>query len=268
MGIKADELLDLLRMIAPRELEEDWDNGGFQINIRNPEFSRIMVALEITNDVIKEAAEKKVDFIVTHHPLLMEKLDVIDADTLTGGYAIKLINLGITVYSAHTNFDAVFGGNNDYLADLLELQMVRRLKLKTPFGDNEMIGRMGSLRKPVTLKEMAEKVEKVLNLTEKPRVVGDLNAKISNVALSTGSGAESMDAAIQNHCDLFITGDVKYHQAQKAKEMGLNVIDAGHYGTEYIFIENFANILRKAVEGKAEIIESTSLVNPFDSVVY
>lgn len=268
MGIRVEELLDQLRIIAPRELEEEWDNGGFQINTRIPEAKRIMVALEITNDVIKEAASKKVDFIVTHHPLLMEKIDVIDAGTLTGGYIVKLLSHGITVYSAHTNFDAVFGGNNDYLADLLDLQMVRRLKLKTPFGDKEMIGRLGSLREPITLKEMAERVESVLKLTEPLRIVGNLKSKISTVAISSGAGAFAMDAAIKNRCDLFITGDVKYHQAQKAKEMGLNIIDAGHYGTEYIFIENFANKLRKAVGDKVEIIESASLVNPFDSVVY
>lgn len=268
MGIKVEELLDQLRVIAPRELEEEWDNGGFQINTRKPEAKRVMVALEITNDVIREAVAEKVDFIVTHHPLLFNKIDVVDAGTLTGGYIIKLINHGITVYSAHTNFDAVFGGNNDYLADLLDVQMVRRLKMRTPFGDKEVIGRIGNLRKPITLKEMADRVEEALHLTEKPRVVGNPKAKISTVAISSGAGSYALDAVIQNCCDVFITGDIKYHNAQKAKEMGLNIIDAGHYGTEYIFIENFANKLRKAVGDKVEIIESASLVNPFDSVVY
>lgn len=267
MGIRIEELLDQLRIIAPRELEEEWDNGGFQINTRKPEAKRILVALEITNDVIKEAVEKKVDFIVTHHPLLFNKIDVVDAATLTGRYLIKLINHSITVYTAHTNFDAVFGGNNDYLADLLDVQMVRRLKMSTPFGDKEVIGRMGKFRKSMALKDVADKVEEVLKLTEKPRIVGNPKAKISTVAISSGAGSYALDAVIQNGCDLFITGDVKYHNAQKAKEMGLNVIDAGHYGTEYIFIENFASKLRKAVGDKVEIIESQALVNPFDSVV-
>lgn len=268
MAIKIDELLDQLRIIAPRELEEEWDNGGFQINMGNVQVKRILVTLEVTNAVIEEAAKRKADFIITHHPLMMEKIDVVDARTLTGNYIIKLIKHGITVYSAHTSFDSVFGGNNDYLADLLDLQMVRRLKIRTPFGDKELIGRIGSFSKPISLKEAASLVETSLNLTEAPKIVGDQEAIINKVAICTGAGGDSIDAVIRNDCDLFITGDVRYHQAQKAREMGLNIIDAGHYGTEYIFIKNFAQKLEKAVEGQVEILESNATVNPFDSMVY
>ncbi|GAB1475252.1 Nif3-like dinuclear metal center hexameric protein [Bacillota bacterium] len=269
MGIPIEELLDQLRIIAPRELEEEWDNGGFQINMGNKQVKRILITLEITNAVIEEAVKLKADFIVTHHPLLMEKIDVVDADTLTGNYLIKLIKHGITVYAAHTSFDSVFGGNNDYLADLLDLQKVRKLKVWTPFGDKEMIGRVGSFRERLTLKEAASLVETALELTGPPKIVGNQNAVITRVAICTGAGGDSIDAAIRNGCNLFITGDVRHHQAQKAREMGLNIIDAGHYGTEYIFIKNFADKLRKAVNNTAvEILESEVVVNPFDSMVY
>lgn len=268
MAINMGELLDQLRIIAPRELEEDWDNGGFQINMGNRQVKRILVALEITNAVIDEAAACKADFIVTHHPLLMEKIDVVDARTLTGNYIIKLIRQGITVYTAHTSFDSVFGGNNDYLADLLDLQKVRRLKIWTPLGDREIIGRMGTFPRPVTLKEAAALVESVLGLTEPPKVVGNPNATVLTAAICTGAGGDSIDAAIHNDCDLFITGDIKHHQAQKAREMGLNIIYAGHYGTESIFIHNFAEKLRKVVQDQVEILESNVIVNPFDSMVY
>ena len=268
MAIKIDELLDQLRIIAPRELEEEWDNGGFQINMGNKQVKRILVALEITNAVIEEAVKCKADFLITHHPLLMEKIDVVDARTLTGNYIIKLIRHGITVYSAHTSFDSAFGGNNDYLADLLDLQKVRRLKVWTPFGDKELIGRMGSFAKPLILKEAAALVESVLNLTEPPKIVGNPDASVLTVAICTGAGGDSLDAVIRNNCDLFITGDVRHHQAQKAREMGLNIIDAGHYGTEYIFIKNFVEKLKKAVSNQVEILESNVIVNPFDSVLY
>jgi len=268
MAIKVDELLDQLRIIAPRELEEEWDNGGFQINMGKGRVDRILVALEITNAVIEEAVKCKADFLVTHHPLLMEKIDVVDAAALTGNYIIKLIRNRITLYSAHTSFDSVFGGNNDYLADLLDLQKIRRLKIWTPFGDRELIGRMGSFSKPLTLREAASRVQEALNLAEFPKIVGSHDAKVLTVAVCTGAGGGSIDAAIRNGCDLFITGDVSHHQAQKAKAMGLNIIDAGHYGTEYIFVKNFAEKLRKAVEGQVEILESNVIVNPFDTMIY
>ncbi len=268
MSIKIDELLDQVRIIAPRELEEEWDNGGFQIDMGNKQVKRILVALEVTNAVIDEAVKYKADFLITHHPLLMEKIDVVDAKTLTGNYIIKLIRHGITVYSAHTSFDSVFGGNNDYLADLLDLQKVRRLKIWTPLGDRDIIGRVGSFRKPIPLKEAGELVESVLNLTEPPKVVGSPDALVQTVAICSGAGGSSIDAVIYNGCDLFITGDIRYHQAQKAREMGLNLIDAGHYGTEYIFTKNFAEKLKKAVGDQVEIVESNVIVNPFDSMLY
>ncbi|NLT48744.1 MAG: Nif3-like dinuclear metal center hexameric protein [Clostridiales bacterium] len=267
MAIKVDELLDHLRIIAPRELEEEWDNGGFQINMQNQQVKRILVTLEITNAVIEEAAKRKADFVITHHPLLMKKIDVVDAGTLTGNYIVKLIRHGITVYAAHTSFDSVFGGNNDYLADLLDLQKVRRLKVWTPLGDKEIVGRMGTFAEPMTLREAASLVESVLNLAEPPKVVGNPNATIRTVGICTGAGGDSIDAAIENGCDLFITGDVKHHQAQKAREMGLNIIDAGHFGTEYIFTQNFAEKLKKAVGDQVEILESNVIVNPFDSML-
>ncbi len=268
MAIKIDELTDQLRIIAPRELEEEWDNGGYQINMGKEKVERIMVCLEITNAVISEAVKRKADFLVTHHPLLMEKIDVVDAGTLTGNYIIELIRQEITVYTDHTSFDSVFGGNNDYLADLLDLQKVRRLKIWTPFGDKEIIGRMGSFETPLSLKEAAALVESALNLTKPPQIVGNPDASIRNVAICTGSAGDSIDAAIRNDCDLLITGDVRHHQAQKAREMGLNIIDAGHYGTEYIFVKNFAEKLRKAVQDQVEILESNVIVNPFDYMVY
>jgi putative NIF3 family GTP cyclohydrolase 1 type 2 len=57
---------------------------------------------------------------------------------------------------------------------------------------------------------------------------------------------------------------VRHHQAQKAREMGLNIIDAGHYGTEYIFVKNFVEKLRKSVQNQVEILESNVIVDPFD----
>ncbi|MDD3874345.1 MAG: Nif3-like dinuclear metal center hexameric protein [Methanosarcina sp.] len=268
MAISLTELVSELRTIAPRELEEDWDNGGFQINMGQDMMTKILISLEITSEVIKEAVNLGVDCIITHHPLLFHKIDVIDATTITGSYIIQLIGHGISVYSAHTAFDSVFGGNNDYMADLLDLQQVRKLKVWTPMGNRDLSGRMGTFHEERTLAETVKFVEKVLDLKTQVKVVGNPNQMIKTVGLCTGAGGDSIDAAIRNGCDLFITGDISHHEAQKAKEMGLCLIDAGHYGTEHIFAENFASKLRKASEGKVEIFESNIVANPFDSMIY
>jgi putative NIF3 family GTP cyclohydrolase 1 type 2 len=107
-----------IQLLAPRELEEEWDNSGMQINMGNNEVSRVLVALEITKSLIAEAMMKGVDFIITHHPLLFNKIDQVDNNDIIGNYIIDLVKADISVYSAHTTFDEAFGGNNEYLADL------------------------------------------------------------------------------------------------------------------------------------------------------
>ena len=271
MSMKMSELISEIEIIAPRELEEAWDNCGMQINMGNTEINNVLVALEITKSVITEAMEKKIDFIITHHPLLFNKIDVVDNNNITGNYVIDLIKQGISVYSAHTTFDDAFGGNNEYLADLLGLSRVRRIKNKRPSMKDSsrefFIGRMGNFSDPMTMEDACKLVEKALNIKGQLKTVGDPNKMIRTVGLCTGAGGDTMAAAIRNGCDLFITGDVRHHEAQIAREKGHCLIDAGHYGTEKIFAENFADKLRKNVGSKIQIIESEIDTNPFDIVI-
>ena len=271
MSMKMSELVSEIEIIAPRDLEEDWDNCGMQINMGNQEVERVLVALEITKSVIAEAMMKEIDFIITHHPLLFKKIDVVDNNSITGNYVIDLIKAGISVYSAHTTFDAAFGGNNEYLADLLGLSRIRRFKsrrLDQKEGAGEyIIGRIGNFPEPITMAAACGLVEEALDIRGELRTVGDPNKVISTVGLCTGAGGDTMDAAIRNGCDLFITGDVRHHEAQKAREKGICLIDAGHYGTEKIFAVNFADKLRKNIGSKIQIIESEINTNPFKNAI-
>ena len=271
MSMKMSELIAEIEVIAPRELEEDWDNCGMQINMGNQEVNRVLVSLEITKGVIAEAMMKDIDFIITHHPLLFYKIDVVDNNTITGNYVIDLIKASISVYSAHTTFDDAFGGNNEYLADKLGLSRIRRIKNKRPAmkGDAReyVIGRMGNFYEPITMEAACRLVEDALGVKGELKTVGDPNKIISAVGLCSGAGGDTMRTAIQNGCDLFITGDVRHHEAQIAREKGICLIDAGHYGTEKVFAENFADKLKKNVGSKIQVIESEINSNPFKNMV-
>lgn len=264
MPVKTEELIQIINSYAPRDLEEDWDNSGWQINQGAPDVNRMLVCLEITHEVIEEAVSKEVDFILTHHPLIFGNLDVIDGNNITGNYIIRLIKSGKSVYSTHTSFDSAFGGINDDLAERVELQKIRKLHMHKPNGEpEEIIGRLGEYEKEKTLEDVCAIVKNALEINTKLFVIGDPSAKIRRVAVCGGAGGDAIPGLINKHCDLFITGEVKHHEAQMAKEGNLCVINAGHYATEKYFAENMGEKLFSQLGDKIDIIESSIDVEPF-----
>lgn len=261
MGISKLEFIDVMEKIAPSDLTETWDNCGMQIDLEQKEIKKILVTLEITKETIKEAVSLGVDFIVTHHPLYFSSFKNIDCNDIIGNYSVSLIQQGISVFSAHTNFDKAEFGNNFYLASLLNLKNVKNF---SEFGE-EYIGLFGVISEEMRLKELIDVIKKSLELQiNEIKVVGNFEDKITKIGLCTGAGIDMLEIAALNGCQLFITGDVKYHDAIKAKEMGINVIDAGHYGTEKIFVPNMVKQLKDAFEGKVEVFQSAIDINPFN----
>lgn len=251
-----DELIEAIESFAPLDDYVEIDSSGIQLKTGSGEFRRILVCLEINDDVIDEAVRENADMIVTHHPMLFYPVKNICDSDVPGRYIIKLIEHGISVYSSHLPFDFCPTGNNAYLAKLLGLEM-------DPVAAG-IHSASGSFREPVSLDEACRITEKALDLPEGYlRVVDGGKAELKRVGLCTGAGGDMIDEALGNGCDLYVTGDLKLHEAQYAKAMGISVIDAGHYGTEKIFAENFAAQLREVLGDRADVIEAVSDTNPY-----
>lgn len=251
--------IEILETICPPELAEAWDNSGMQIGTSGKEVNRVLVALEVTEAVISEAESICADLILTHHPLLFHPAANICEDTVIGDYIHRLIRSGISVYAAHTNFDKTEGGNNDYIGRLLPVENVRHV------AGTDGFGRMGDTLFDMTFLEFAHQTADAFGVEERHfRFVGELSREIRTVGWCSGAGADFLQAAFDAGCNLYLTGDLGYHAAQLAKEMGLCVLDAGHYGSERIFAENMAELLREALSGEEiEILESNQDLNPF-----
>jgi dinuclear metal center YbgI/SA1388 family protein len=261
MAIKFEAVVQAIEQIAPKYLQESWDNSGIQISTGKLEIEKILTTLELTDEIVEEAIREDIDLIVSHHPLIFGGIKSIDFHDPIGSMIVKLINAGICVYSSHTPFDKIEGGNNDYLAELIGLRDISGF---TAGDEVEMIGRIGILPHPMMLSSVVDLLAEVLNMeTFEIRFVGDPNQMITTVGMCTGAGADLMDLAISNGCQLFITGDLKYHDAQNAKAKGIAVIDAGHYGTEKTFSDNFADKLKAVIGEQAEVIESKVDIDPF-----
>lgn len=253
------EFIKVMESFCPDGLAEPWDNCGFQINSGIDKVERILVALEITSKVIDEAVNRDADLIVTHHPLIFGGVKSIDARDVTGGYISKLIKRDISVFSCHTSFDKMEGGNNDYIGRILDLENVR------PFDMDNGFCRKAETPFEITFSEMIHQISEAFQIDEKYfKMVGDKTRSINCIGWCSGSGGEFIRDAVSEGCDLYITGDVKYHDAMYAAESNICILDAGHFGSEKIFVENMTGILRyEFKEYDVEILESIVDINPF-----
>lgn len=260
--INIQKALVAVREAAPEPLQESWDNSGVQIlTDKDQEIRAILTCLEINDDVVEEAVKKKADLVVTHHPLFFSRLSSVRSDDIVGAQAIELIRHSISVYSAHTSFDSAARGTNQDLAEKLGLRDI------VPMYPSESdpaagMGRYGVYQESLSFSAFLEKVKEVCGQSL-IRPAGVPPVSVRKVALCTGAGSEFMDDAHASGADVYLTGDVKYHEARHAYDLGMCVIDAGHYGTEILFAENMAALLRESLGDSVQILVSETDINPF-----
>ncbi|MCK9479433.1 MAG: Nif3-like dinuclear metal center hexameric protein [Firmicutes bacterium] len=222
------DIAAVMEEYAPKALAEKWDNVGLLVGSYNSKVNTILIALDADNDIISEAVKMGADLIITHHPIIFNAINSVTDDTVTGMLLQRLIRNNISLYAAHTNLDTAKGGVNDALAHELELSNV--VDLCAPGFDGG--ARMGRVKKQ-TLGEFAGFVKNTLNSAVIKRV-GDASKTIQTVGVCGGSGGYMIESAKQSGCDALVTGEAKYSDEQKAAQLGLCLIEAGHFETENI----------------------------------
>ncbi|MBR5614989.1 MAG: Nif3-like dinuclear metal center hexameric protein [Clostridia bacterium] len=235
--IRLSNIMEELEKIAPSELKFPWDNVGLLVGDEAQKISRVFVCLDITAENVKAAAEFGADLIVSHHPLIFEPLRSVTASDVTGSIVRELIKNNISAFCMHTSFDMADGGMNDLLAQKLGLENVRKFTAQECIDTNgeklDGIGRVGSLDVPQTMEDFLEQVKDAL-CCKAIKYTGDLDDRIQTVALCSGSGGSEMYAAYHSGADVYVTADLKHDHGRIASEIGLNMIDAGHFETENI----------------------------------
>ena len=227
------EVFAFLQEKAPFELQEGFDNSGFLVGREDTSVSKILVALDITEQVAQEASEHGAQLIVAHHPVIFGGAMSVTDQTVTGRVLLSLVENGIAAICAHTNLDAVEGGVNDALALRLGLTDIGHLKQSgvdkqgRPYG----IGRVGIVPEQ-PLYDFAMAVKRLLGANGIRLVDGGKPVRM--VAVGGGACGDMMSDALAQDCDTFVTSDVKYHQFLEARALGLNLVDAGHYPTENV----------------------------------
>lgn len=220
------EIEQALFELAPREGAMDWDNVGHLLGDPDSQVSRVLVALDITEDVADEALAHGCELIVAHHPVMNCRwlpVQSVRSDTPQGHLLLKLLRNGVSAICMHTNLDVAWGGVNDVLAEKLKLVD------PGPLCDNGL-GRVGRLEEPMDLADFVRFVSRSLGCNG-VRYAG-AGKPVCRVAVGGGACGDFEDDAIRAGCDTFVTADLSYHQFLDAKGKGINLIDAGHFPTE------------------------------------
>jgi dinuclear metal center YbgI/SA1388 family protein len=350
--MKVNQIAEQIEKIVPLKLAQDWDNVGLLIGSSDKNVKRLLLTIDITTDVLAEAKRLKTDLIVSYHPVIWDGLKKINPDGPTG-IAYELIRCGIAVFTIHTALDAVTGGVNDGLAEMVGIADGKPIGdyVKSPVGDSFKLvvyvpvesaakvadavfaagaghignyshcgfasqgqgsflplegarpaigkrgvlekvpefrfetivpadklanvilailkahpyevpaydifkladettkfglGRIGRLAKPTQLKAIIAKIKKQTG-AKAIGIIGPENRLVKTAAVCAGSCSKIINLIIAQKADLYVTGEIKHHQALAAQEAGLTVICLSHTVSERFILKKLAGQLQKSL---------------------
>ena len=245
------ELYDSLSACMPEELREEWDNDGIMCcTDSSADICNVLITLDVTEEVVDYAINHNFDLIISHHPLIFRPISSVTEDNHVSRKVIKLISNNISVFSFHTRADKAVGGVNDILAGLFELEKVES------FGEGGL-GRVGNIPE-CELDVFLELVKGKLS-ADVLKVADGYNT-VHRVAVVGGDGKDFVRAAIECGADTYVSGRISYNMMEEASELGINLIEAGHYFTEAPITNYFADLVA-SFDGNAyiEIVDSNMI---------
>lgn len=262
---KVKEIVGRLRESFPEEIASKGDPVGLQIGSMEAEVTKVMTTLDVRPQVVKEAVEKGVNFIVSHHPVMFRPARNLDYSDPQNAMYANIIKNGITIYSIHTNSDKAQNGSSDWEAEELGLQDIAPFALD---DDGIAIGRKGKLPQTMSAYDFAYYVKDKMNIKMARLITADNQKPIATVGFICGDGGKYWRRALEDNLDAFITGDVYYHVGHDIISSGLTVVDPGHY-TEKLFKYKVYDLLKDWNEEKnwqvgVELSEVST--NPFQDL--
>lgn len=240
-------IADVIENVAPLQWQDDFDNAGLQVGDCEQSVSAVMVCLDVTEDILVEAAKKGCNLVVSHHPLIFSPLRQVAGLSYQQRCVEKAIKSDIAIYAAHTNLDNAKGGVNYRIAQKIGLGGLQFLQPK--FEGQCGSGLVGTLRRPMGEIEFLEKLKKVFGVEDLQHSC--LSGRtIEKVALCGGAGSFLYGAAVEAGADAFVTGEISYHTYFDAAGAygghGLLLAEMGHYESERFTIDLLAEIVSEA----------------------
>ena len=255
--VTVGELVQVMERLAPRCLAETWDNPGLHVGSPEWPVKLIWVALDPTQGLIQQAVDNHVNLVITHHPLIFRPLYSVDLGTQPGRIIELALKNQVALLCAHTNLDSARGGVNDMLAEKVGLKSFEVLKpvensrcrevvndLYPVHGHSEMegLGRIGNLPEPISFEALVDRIKKEFALST-VKTAGNPVQDVRRIAVCGGSGRSLLGDFLRSDADVFISGDMGYHDGQQVADLGKGLIDIGHFSSEHVMVEGLARQL-------------------------
>ncbi len=252
--MKVIELYKYLDKKIPSSLSCDWDNDGLMCcGTPEKEVKRVLIALDITEKTVEKAIEGGFDVIISHHPMIFKKIGALEPSKAGARKAIALIKNDIAAMSFHTRLDSLSGGVNDILCSALGIENV------IPFGPaGEEMGRIGYIHSSMAINDFCLYVKEKLR---SPAVFAASSGKnVYKVAVLGGDGKDFVEAAINAGADTYLSGRISYNIMAEASELGINLVEAGHFYTEDPVCSYLSELVTEADKDiKTEIYNSNEI---------
>lgn len=256
--MKCKEIIQRLEQEFPVKYAVPGDKTGFQVGDREKEVTHVFVAVDANEENIEEAIRLGADLLVTHHPMIFAPLSTVTTDSINGRRVMKLIENGICYFSAHTNYDSC------RMADLAaEKLCLKECQVLEEVTEGIGIGKVGTLPTEMTLRECAIYVKEKFSIPS-VKFFGDGAVSVKRMAICPGSGRSVIGECHKLGADVFVTGDIDHHTGIDQVDDNLPIIDAGHYGVEYIFIEDMQRVLKEKCPNIQ--VSAAKIKHPFEVV--
>lgn len=252
--MKVRDIMALIEGLAPLHYQDEWDNCGLQVGLPSAEVSKVLVCLDVTEEIVDEAISKDCQMIVSHHPLIFRALKQVSCSTYQQRCVMKAVCAGIAIYSAHTSLDNAPGGVNYEIAARLGLSNVRFLA-PSPSGEWGS-GIVGELAEHSITDEALVSSAKQIFAVEAVRCSQPTGREIKKIAVCGGSGAFLMKDALRAGADCFICGEFHYHDY--FENDGLFLLELGHYQSEQYTM----NVLERLLSPVVEVCMTQIYTNP------
>ncbi len=272
MSVKIQEVIAALERFAPLPLQESYDNAGLQVGLTEAEVSGVLLCLDVTEEVVREAVDLGCNLVVSHHPLLFRGLkSVTDANYVQRCVRLAIQN-DVAIYSAHTNLDNAEDGVNFKMAErlgLVDVELVNPRKVPVYIDGREqtvkagsgVVGYLAQEEDSLAFLQRVKETFRVECLMHNEL----LGRPVQSVMLCGGAGDFLLEDALAKQMDAFLTGEMHYHLFfGHEQEIQIGVL--GHYQSEQFTTDIFCTLLGEVFPDLPQFV-SVSGTNPIKYLI-